>query len=107
MEVGRIPPLGRANYAPVWDIRGTVAMWESRRGRPGHAGPGLSAAPRRFPMFLFQSRRAVATLSLAAALFLVLPAPSQAAGLWTAPSEVISRVWSWMEGLGIVRPAVP
>lgn len=58
-------------------------------------------------MFLFQSRRAVATLSLAAALFLVLPAPSQAAGLWTAPSEVISRVWSWMEGLGIVKPAVP
>ena len=58
-------------------------------------------------MSLFQSRRAVAALSLAAALFLVLPAPSQAAGLWETPSVVVSRVWSWMESLGIVKPVVP
>jgi hypothetical protein len=56
-------------------------------------------------MFLFRSRRAVAALSLAAALFLVLPAPSQAAGLWETPSVVISLVWSWMESLGFVKPA--
>lgn len=55
-------------------------------------------------MFLFRSRRAVAALSLAAALFLVLPAPSQAAGLWETPSVVVSRVWSWMESLGFVKP---
>ncbi len=55
-------------------------------------------------MFLFRSRRAVAALSLAAALFLVLPAPSQAVGLWET-SVAVSRVWSWMEGLGIVKPA--
>ena len=58
-------------------------------------------------MSLFRSRRAAAALSLAAALFLVLPAPSQAAGLWEIPSAVVSRVWSWMESLGIVKPAVP
>jgi hypothetical protein len=57
-------------------------------------------------MSLFQSRRAVAALSLAAALFLVLPAPSQAVGLWETPSVVVSRVWSWMESLGIVKPVV-
>lgn len=56
-------------------------------------------------MLLFRSRRAVAALSLAAALFLVLPAPSQAVGLWETPSVVVSRVWSWMESLGIVKPA--
>ena len=55
-------------------------------------------------MSLFQSRRAVAALSLAAALFLVLPAPSQAAGLWETPSVAVSRVWFWMESLGIVKP---
>ncbi len=58
-------------------------------------------------MFLFRSRRAVAALSLAAAWFLVLPAPSQAAGLWETPSVVASRVWSWMESLGFVKPAAP
>lgn len=57
-------------------------------------------------MFLFRSRRAVAALGLAAALFLVLPAPSQAAGFWETPS-VVSRFWSWMESLGIVKPAGP
>lgn len=56
-------------------------------------------------MFLFRSRRAVAALSLAAALFLALPAPSQAAGIWETPSVVVSRVWSWMESLGFVKPA--
>lgn len=55
-------------------------------------------------MFLFRSRRAVAALSLAAALFLVLPAPSQAVGLWET-SVVVSRAWSWVESLGIVKPA--
>ena len=58
-------------------------------------------------MSLFRSRRAAAALSLAAALFLVLPAPSQAARLWETPSAVVSRVWSWMESLGIVKPAAP
>src|SRR5688500_6750134 len=66
--------------------------------------PVRSAAPRRSSMFLFRSRRAVAALSLAAALFLILPAPSQAAGHWVNPS-VVSRVWSWMESLGFVKPA--
>lgn len=58
-------------------------------------------------MFLFRSRRAVAAFTLAAALFLVLPAPSQAAGLWVSPSVTVSRVWSWLESLGIFKPAAP
>jgi hypothetical protein len=58
-------------------------------------------------MFLFRSRRAVAVLGLAAALFLVLPAPSQAAGLWETPSVVVSRVWAWMESLMLVKPTAP
>src|SRR5262249_36196988 len=53
-------------------------------------------------MSRFRSRRAAA-LSLTAALVLVLPPPSQAAKLWETP--VISRVWSWIESLGIVQPA--
>lgn len=53
-------------------------------------------------MSLFRSRRAVATLGLVAVLFLILPTPSQAAGLWETP--VITRLWSWMESLGIVKP---
>jgi hypothetical protein len=58
-------------------------------------------------MFPFQSRRAMAALSLAATLFLILPAPSQAAGLWATPSIFVSRVWLWMESLGIVELAAP
>lgn len=54
-------------------------------------------------MSRFRSRRAVATLSLVAALFLILPTPSQAAGLWETP--VITRAWSWLESLGIVKSA--
>ena len=43
------------------------------------------------------------------ALFLALPVPSQAAGLWdtAAPAAWTVRAWSWLEGLGLVPRVVP
>jgi hypothetical protein len=47
-----------------------------------------------------QSRRAVAALGLMAALLLVAPPPSRAAGLWELPAVPgIARAWAWLEGL--------
>jgi hypothetical protein len=48
-----------------------------------------------------KNRRALAVASVIAALFLALPAPSQAAGLWSwEPVDLVSRVWFWLENLG-------
>ena len=51
-------------------------------------------------------RRSLAA-GLLAALFLALPAPSQAAGLWdpAAPTVWVSRAWSWLESLVPGKPA--
>ncbi|HEV2852683.1 MAG TPA: hypothetical protein VHC97_07760 [Thermoanaerobaculia bacterium] len=53
-------------------------------------------------------RRNLAAIGLLTALFLVLPAPSRAAGLWNpaAAAGVTARVWSWLEGLGLT-PSKP
>jgi len=54
-------------------------------------------------------RRTLTVLGLLAALFLALPSPSNAAGLWdpAATAVLTSRVWSWLEGLGLTphKPA--
>lgn len=53
-------------------------------------------------------RRAAAALCLGAALFLLLPVPSHAAGFGPGSLTVAARVWSWLESLGIVhQPASP
>lgn len=45
-----------------------------------------------------KSRRTLAIASVIAASFLVLPAPSQAAGLWPfEPTDLAARVWTWIE----------
>lgn len=51
-------------------------------------------------------RRTLATTGLMAALFLALPAPSQALGPWQPAASVSlsSRVWSWLESLGLTPP---
>lgn len=53
-----------------------------------------------------RNRRVLAALGLAAALCLILPAPSRAAGLWEVPvMGFTARVWSWLEGRGLTgRP---
>lgn len=48
-------------------------------------------------------RRTLAVAGLLAALVLVLPSPSHAVGLWdpAATAVLSSRIWSWLEGLGL------
>ena len=48
-------------------------------------------------------RRTVAMAGLMAALFLALPSPSQAVGVWepAALGALSVRVWSWLESLGL------
>jgi hypothetical protein len=46
-------------------------------------------------------RRALAALGLMAALLLMVPSPSRAAGLWEVPAltpVIAVRVWIWLEG---------
>jgi hypothetical protein len=49
-------------------------------------------------------RRSLAVMGLLMALFLALPVTSQAAGLWepAASAGLTVRVWSWLEGLGLI-----
>jgi hypothetical protein len=50
-----------------------------------------------------KNRRTLAVASVIAALFLALPAPSQAAGLWSwEPVDLAARMWSWLEDLGVL-----
>ncbi|HEV2856113.1 MAG TPA: hypothetical protein VHC97_25215 [Thermoanaerobaculia bacterium] len=50
--------------------------------------------------------RAAAALCLGTALLLLSPVPSHAAGFGPGSITVAARVWSWLESLGIVHPAV-
>ena len=56
-----------------------------------------------------RNRRALAALGLTAALFLALPVPSRAAGLWEVPAlGFTARAWAWLESLGLLgRQAAP
>jgi hypothetical protein len=47
-----------------------------------------------------KNRRTLAVASVIAALFLALPTPSQATGLWSwEPIDLAARMWSWLENL--------
>jgi hypothetical protein len=54
-------------------------------------------------------RRTLAVASLLAALVLMVPSTSHAAGLWNpaAPDVVASRIWSWLESLVGLSPRKP
>jgi len=54
-------------------------------------------------------RRTLAVASLLAALVLMVPSTSHAAGLWNpaTPDVVASRIWSWLEGLVGLSPQKP
>src|SRR4029453_12133949 len=55
-----------------------------------------------------KNRRTLAVASVIAALFLALPAPSQAAGLWSwEPVDLAARLWSWLEDLGVLPQGAP
>jgi hypothetical protein len=56
-----------------------------------------------------QRTRCSLAVGLLMALFLALPAPSQAVGLWdpVAPAVWVTRGWSWLESLGLVPRVVP
>ncbi len=51
-------------------------------------------------------RRTLAVAVVLSALSLALPPPSQAASLWSwQPVDLATRLWSWLQDLGLVPQA--
>jgi hypothetical protein len=91
---GRICPLMGNNPPRLGDREALFLVEHFDRGHPGHAGSGKAPRVQEEEMEMSQRNRIVlATVALVAALALVAPAPSRAAGLpWNLPLPAVDRL---------------